>query len=98
MMDENIHDIEELDLVELSDDELEEVAGGKKSIYVKAKVANIRSGPGKEYAEIWAMGRDDELVYLGEKKKDKHGKLWIKVKAVHKTGWIRADLVKKHFG
>ena len=85
----------ELDGIELTDDELEEVSGGKKSIYVKVREANIRSGPGKEYAIIWGMGKGDELVYLGEKKKDKHGKTWLKVKAVTVTGWIRADLVKK---
>ena len=93
---------EELDLeldgmesIELTDDELEEIAGGKKRCYVKVREANIRSGPGKEYGIVWGMGKGDELIYLGEKKKDKHGRTWIKVKAVHTTGWIRADLVKK---
>ena len=41
------------------------------------------------------MGKGDELVYLGEKKKDRKGKTWIKVIAVATTGWIRADLVRK---
>lgn len=85
----------ELDGVELTDDELEEVSGGKKSLYVKAREANIRSGPGKEYSIVWGMGKGDELVFLGEKQKDRHGKTWIKVKAVCASGWIRADLVRK---
>ena len=84
-----------LDGVELTDDELEEVSGGKKSLYVKAREANIRSGPGKEYSIVWGMGKGDELVFLGEKQKDRHGKTWIKVKAVCASGWIRADLVRK---
>ena len=85
----------ELDGVELTDDELEEVSSGKKSLYVKAREANIRSGPGKEYSIVWGMGKGDELVFLGEKQKDRHGKTWIKVKAVCASGWIRADLVRK---
>ena len=91
-----MNEIFEENLVELTDEELEEVAGGKqKSVYVKVKEANIRSGPGTEYSIVWGMGKGDELVYLGEKKKDKKGKTWIKVIAVATTGWIRADLVRK---
>ena len=91
-----MNDIYEEDLVELTEEELEEVAGGKKkSVYVKVCEANIRSGPGTEYSIVWGMGKGDELVYLGEKKKDKKGKTWIKVIAVATTGWIRADLVRK---
>ncbi len=91
-----MNEIFEENLVELTDEELEEVAGGKKkSIYVKVNEANIRSGPGTEYAIVWGMGKGDELAYLGEKKKDKKGKTWLKVIAVSTTGWIRADLVRK---
>lgn len=88
-------ELEGIESIELTDEELEQVAGGKKSIYVKVREANIRSGPGKEYPSIWGMGKGDELIYLGEKKKDSRGKTWLKVKAVCVTGWIRSDLVKK---
>ena len=89
-------ELDGMESVELSIDDLEEVSGGKKtSIYVRVKVANIRSGPGKDYPEVWAMGKGDELIYLGEYRKDKHGKNWLKVKAVNTTGWIRSDLVRK---
>lgn len=88
-------ELDDMESIELTDEELDEVAGGKKRCYVKVSEANIRSGPGKEYSSIWGMGKGDELIYLGEKQKDKHGKTWIKVKAVCVTGWIRADLVRK---
>ena len=88
-------ELEGMDAIELSDDELEEVSGGKKSLYVKVSEANIRSGPGKEFPVIWTMGKKDELVYLGEKAKDTKGKTWLKVKAVAVTGWVRKDMVKK---
>lgn len=84
-----------MESIELTDDELEEVSGGKKRIYVKVREANIRSGPGTEYPCIWGMGKGDELIYLGEKAKDRHGKTWVMVKAVATIGWIRADLVRK---
>ena len=92
MYDEELKDMES---VELTDEELDEVYGGRKSIYVKVTEANIRSGPGKEYPVIWGMGKGDELLYLGEKKKDKTGRTWLKVVAVTTTGWIRSDLVRK---
>ena len=57
-----MNDIYEEDLVELTEEELEEVAGGKKkSVYVKVREANIRSGPGTEYSIVWGMGKGDEL-------------------------------------
>ncbi len=96
MMNENM-DLE-LEVLELNDDELEMVSGGKKgSLYVKCKgkKVNVRSGPGTEYRSIALMQNGDELGYLGEKKKDKAGKTWLKVECVSMVGWVRSDLVKK---
>ena len=94
MMNENM-DLE-LDVLELNDEELELVNGGKKgSLYVKGTKVNVRSGPGTEYRSIALMRKGDELGYLGEKKKDKSGKTWLKVECIDMTGWVRSDLVKK---
>ncbi len=89
-MSENINE----NIVELEDAELEEVAGGKDILKVRKGEVNIRSGPGKEYGVVAIMLRGDELLNLYEKKKDKHGKTWMKVRAVDQNGWIRSDLVK----
>ena len=95
MLNEGRHlEADDMSAIELTDEDLERVSGGKKSIYVKVKEANIRSGPGTEYSIVWGMGKGDELIYLGEKKKNKKGELWVKVKAVCVTGWIRSDLVR----
>ena len=88
-------ELEAMDSVELSDEELEAVAGGKKLLYVKASEANIRSGPGKEYPILWTLGKNDELIYKGKTEKDLKGKTWVKINAAGVTGWIRKDLVKK---
>jgi len=94
MMNENM-DLE-MDFLELSDDELEMVNGGKKgSLYVKGNRVNVRSGPGMEFRSIALMLKGDELGYLGEKKKDKSGKTWLKVECIDMVGWVRSDLVKK---
>ena len=85
----------ELDMVELTDADLDAVYGGKKSLYVKGNNVNVRSGPGKEYHSIALMGKGDELLYKGEKKKDKEGKTWLKVDCIGMIGWVRSDLVKK---
>jgi len=85
----------ELDLVELTDEELDAVYGGKKSLYVKGNNVNVRSGPGKEFRSIALMGKGDELLYKSEKKKDKEGKTWLKVDCIYMIGWVRSDLVRK---
>ena len=85
----------DLNMVELTDADLDEVSGGKKSLYVKSNNVNVRSGPGKEYHSIALMGKGDELLYKGEKKKDKEGKTWLKVDCIYMIGWVRSDLVRK---
>lgn len=90
-----INENNEMEMMELTEEDLDLVSGGKKSLYVKGKNVNVRSGPGKEYHSIALMQNGDELVYKGEKKKDKEGKTWIKVDCIGMIGWIRSDLVKK---
>ena len=92
MTDENI--IIANDAIELNDELLEQVSGGK-SATVKCKVseANVRSGPGKDYAVIGHLYKGEAVTFKGEKKKDKEGKTWICVNKGTKFGWIRTDLV-----
>ena len=84
----------DLGMMELTDEDLDLVFGGKKSLYVKGKNVNVRSGPGKNYHSIALMQNGDELVYKGDKKKDKEGKTWLYVSNGYVNGWIRSDLMK----
>ena len=84
----------ELEYMEISDEELDEITGGK-NVKVKGNRVNVRSGPGTEYRSIALMMDNDELGYLNEKRKDKQGRKWLKVDCIGMVGWIRADLVKR---
>ena len=93
MMNEEMNNV-----MELNDIELEEVTGGKKgSLLVKGNNVNVRSGPSTDYRSIALMRNGDELIYKGEKKKDKQGKTWLKVDCIGMIGWVRSDLVKKNY-
>ena len=91
-MSENIHE----NVVELNEEALAEVAGGKSAKYVLAVAdANVRSGPGTEFAVVGHSVAGFSAKYTGEKKKDSKGKTWYRVTWSGKSGWIRSDLVTK---
>ena len=88
-------DAKAMESIELTDEELDLVSGGKRTLYsVKAKSATIRSGPGANYDVVRCMSKGCDIVYLGEKKVDKKGNTWLKVSAASATGWVRADQLK----
>ena len=83
-------------ITELNEESLEQVSGGK-TVKVTCRVdkANVRSGPGKEYAIIGHIYEDEVVGFKGEQKKDKEGKVWICINKGTKYGWVRSDLIKK---
>ena len=91
----NENSINENSAVELNEALMEEVSGGKKAATVVCKVseANVRSGPGKDFAIIGHLYRGEKVSFKGEKKKDKEGKIWYCVNKGTKFGWIRSDLI-----
>jgi len=92
MMNENI----ENDALELNEEQLDEVAGGKSSTEkVKATGnANVRTGPGLSYGVIGSISKGDTLTYLGIAKKDDRGVRWYKVKFSGQNGWISSKYSK----
>ena len=84
----------ENEMVELTDAELEVITGGRTVLHVKRGTLNVYSGPGKNNGVIATVDPDDDLVCVGEAKKDKKGKTWIKVRVYGSTGWVRGDKVK----
>ena len=86
----------ENEITELNEEALEQVSGGKTTkITCIVEKANVRSGPGKEFAVIGHLYEHEKVDFKGETKKDKEGKTWICVNKGTKFGWIRKDLVKK---
>lgn len=82
--------------VELNEEVLEDVTGGKgSSEKVKATGnANVRTGPGLEYGVIGSISKGDTLTFLGTAKKDDRGVRWYKVKFSGQSGWISSKYSK----
>ena len=86
--------VDENESLELTDEELESVTGGKyKTIKVKVSEANLRSGPGTNFGVVLRLKKREKISFLGTKAKDAHGKTWLYVNVGNYDGWIRKDLV-----
>ena len=92
---------ENMNVFELSTDEMEQVSGGKDAVSVKkgAKViakkagAKVLTGPGKDFAEVAQTTAGAIATYTGELK-FVDGEPWIRVTWNSKSGWIKASNVK----
>ena len=69
MMNENI----ENNIVELDEETLEEVSGGKE-YRIKVDEVNVRSGPGTNFGINGRLKKGKVVTYLNDKKKDKVSK------------------------
>ena len=65
-----------------------------ESASVTGNAVNLRSGPGRDYSVMRKVGRGDELIFLGEKQKDRYNRTWMRVSVYGLIGWVRADKVK----
>lgn len=83
-----------LEALELNEDELEEVSGGKGKIKATGNVY-IRRGPGREYASMGSLDKGDTVTYLGASKKDYRGVTWYKVRVGGREGWVSSMYSKK---
>ena len=83
-------------MTELNEEMLEEVSGGKIiNVTCVVDKANVRTGPGKEFAIIGHIYAGEVVDFKGEMKKDKEGKVWVCVNKGSRFGWVRSDLLKK---
>lgn len=89
-----MENIENLEVLELNDEELELIAGGKHKYIMATSEANVRSGPGKEYASLGHAKEGKTAIYTGKTKSDKTGMAWYEVKIGGRTGWISAKYSK----
>lgn len=85
---------------ELSLDELELVAGGKRRPFVKAmaKNVNVRQGPGTEYPVVAQLGYLDEVAVVSHRiVRDSKGHYWAKVTVgVSQNKFVDGWVCSKH--
>ena len=82
---------EMMNLVELDDNEMEVVSGGKKANYMIEGVtgkSNVRKGPGLYYKSIGTLHKGEQARYLGKSSIDEDGRKWYKIDFYGKTGWV----------
>ena len=87
---------ENMNSIELNDEALEEVSGGK-SANQKIKATgnvNVRKGPGLDYVSMGTISKGMTLTFLGSVKKDGRGVAWYKVKFNGAIGWVSSKYAK----
>lgn len=84
----------ESEVMDLTDEELESVVGGRTTVRPKHGSVNVYAKPSKHSGVVAVADTDDYLTCLGEAKKDKDNKTWLKVRVFGVTGWVRGDKVK----
>ena len=94
MMNENMNE-EIMNFVELSDDEMEEISGGKTKIGAVTGDTYVRTGPGLKYRSIGVLKKGDETKYLSKKSTDARGVVWYKVDWNGRTGWVSSKYTRK---
>lgn len=84
----------ENEALELTDEQMANIVGGKTVMHVKHGSTHLYAGPGTDYSRVATVYPDDDLVCVGEAKKDKHSKMWFKVRANGVVGWVDGKKVK----
>ena len=89
-------DIENLNIVELEDEDLEEVAGGR-SRYIEGDngKSNVRTGPGLGYRSIGVLHRGEDAQYLGRTAVDDRGVVWYKIRYKGRDAWVSSRYTRK---
>lgn len=89
---------ENLNVNELSMDELEEVSGGKKSSKKRVKATKgdtyVRRYPDRDSRDFGVLYQGDSLPFLNETEYDDRPVLWYKVKYNGQAGWVSSKFTK----
>jgi uncharacterized protein YgiM (DUF1202 family) len=95
MMNENMNELNEM-IVPLSDEELEEVTGGKHR-YIEGDTGKsyVHTGPGLDYKKIGVLHKGDDARYLGETAIDERGVLWYMIRWDGRKAWVSSRYTKK---
>ena len=95
MMNENMMNGEMMDFVELNDEDMAEISGGKTKIGAVTGDTYVRTGPGLKYKTIGVLHKGDETKYLGKSSTDDRGVAWYKVDWNGRTGWVSSRYTRK---
>ena len=87
----NSKEMSEMNFAELTEKDMEQIAGGAKATTVTAlKETTIRFGPGTEYLPMGKTIPGNAATFKGAMKQDKEGRAWIKVAWNGNVGWVPA--------
>ena len=83
--------------IELTDEELSSVIGGKSHTYIEGDdgKSHIRLGPGLDYKAIGVLHIGEDARYLGETSIDDRGVLWYKIKWNGREAWVSSKYTCK---
>ena len=88
-----INENEQVLVVELDEEELEEVAGGRH-VTSTGNGVNVRAEASTKSRSLGKVYKDDRLTYAGHKKIGSDGYTWYKVKYGGGYGWISGRYAK----
>ncbi len=75
-----------MEMMELTDDMLEEVVGGKKVVATAS--VKVRKGPSLDFGVLGYLNKGDKLTYDGDSQRDERGVRWYRVKYQGGFGWV----------
>ena len=83
-------------IVALSEEEMEQVAGGS-SRYIEGDSgkSHVRTGPGLDYKSIGILRRGDSAKYLGKTSTDERGVVWYKIRYNGRDAWVSSMYTRK---
>lgn len=92
-MNENINQ----NFVELDDEVLEEIVGGKKHYKIggESGKSNVRTGPGLAYKSIGVLHPGEEAKFLGKTSTDDRGVVWYKIEWNGRSAWVSSRYTLK---
>ena len=86
----------ENEIIELNDEEMESVAGGKSyKIGGDSGKSNVRTGPGRDYKSIGVLHKDEDAKYLGKTSTDERGVVWYKIRYNGRDAWVSSMYTQK---
>ena len=83
------------DAIELTDEELEAIAGGAKIKITAPESVNVRKHPSLKSRIIGYLNHGDKVTYDGATQYDDRGVLWYRVRFNNTIGWVSSKYSKK---
>ncbi len=88
---------ENMNAVELNEQEMEEVAGGKGISGKRVKATgdvHVRKYADRDSDDLGILYTGDTATYMGDKKKDYRGVVWYKIAFHGGKGWVSSKYSK----